>query len=190
MSKRVTAEFLHGKRTTREYKAWQPWMDEAAQLTARFALEWEDDPFAYNETASVSALCSAAISAGHLALAEFMQLKRAKLDGRSYAHGRWDLWLATKNYQWGIEFKQIRTRFPHYRLKTALNDAVDCAKKINKNDTDRRVGCLIATLPEDKNKKDKARSNLERFAEECAYAWRIDLKDDSRKTYIFFQYVQ
>lgn len=189
MTKRPAAELLHGRRTTREYQAWQGWMDEAAALTARFADEWEDDPFAYNETASVSALCSAAISAGYLALAEFMQLKRARADRRSYATGRWDLWLATKNYQWGIEFKQVSTRFTPSRLEAALSEATICARLINKNDTNRRIGCLIATLPELAQRRTKARENLEEFASECDYAWRIDLNDDCRETYLYFRYV-
>jgi hypothetical protein len=189
MTDRPEAELLHGRRTTREYQAWQSWMDEAAALTARFAEEWEDDPFAYNETASVSALCSAAVGAGYLALAEFMQLKRAKNDRRSYAQGRWDLWLATKNYQWGIEFKQVHTRFTPARLEAALTEATNCARLINKNDTNRRVGCLIATLPEKTAKKTRSRLNLEEFSFNCDYAWRIDLKDDCRETYIYFRYV-
>lgn len=183
------AELLHGRRTTREYKAWQGWMDEAARLTCRFATVWDDDPFAYNETASVSALCSAAIAAGYLALAEFMQLKRAKTDGRSFAPGRWDLWLATDTYQWGIEFKQVSTRFTNNRLTTALSEATLCAKKINKNDTNRRIGCLIATVPQHSLRKDRSRRVLETFANKCDYAWRIDLKDNVRETYLFFRYV-
>lgn len=185
----ASAELLHGRRTTREYKLWQPWMNEAAHLTHRFASVWDDDPFAYNETASVSALCSAAVSAGYLALAEFMQLKRAKADGRSFAPGRWDLWLATENYQWGLEFKQVSTRFTQGRLENALSEATLCANKINKNDTNRRLGCLIATVPQDSLKRDKARQNLESFSSECDYAWRIDLNDNVRETYLFFRYV-
>jgi hypothetical protein len=188
LGKEIVAELLHGNRSRKEYLCFQPWLDKAAQLTADFARDYDDDPFAYNETASVSLLCSAAVAHGYLALAEFMQLKRARHDRRSYAPGRWDLWVAANKYQWGIEFKQIRSRFMPDRIEAAMEEARACAVDIVKNHTDRRMACLIASLRSDSPNRDRARKNLTEY-NGSAYAWRIDLNDDDRETYLFFDYV-
>lgn len=181
------AELLHGKKSTREYRIFQSWMDRAATIAFDFAEEYEDDPFAYNETASVSLLCSAAIAQGYLALAEFIQLKRARHDKRKKASGRWDLWFAAEGRQWGMEFKQIKSRFTAGRIASAMKEAVDCAKDIVKKDTDQRMGCLIAS---DTPLVDRARENLVLFSKHCDFARKIDIEGDSRETYIFLDYVK
>lgn len=188
--KRIRAEKLSGKESTREYRYFQPWLDRAAEITREFATTYDDDPFAYNETASVSLLCSAAVSAGYLALAEFIQNKRARFDHRRHVPGRWDLWLATDNWQWGLEFKQLRGRFTPERLASTMQEATACARAIARVETNCRMGVLIASLRSDTPRRDRARTNLRDFAAMVDHAWLIDVEDDDRETYFFFRYVQ
>lgn len=185
----VGAEKLKGNETHREYRYFQSWLDHAALLAERFYRECDDDPFAYNETASVSLLCSAAMASGQLALAEFTQEKRGIGRGRRYVRGRWDMWMGTDRFHCGLEFKQIKTRFTADRLEQVMAAAVRCAAAIEKTHTDRRLGCLIATPRGEGAMHRRALANLEAFAQECDYAWRIDAGDGHCRTFLFFRYV-
>ncbi len=185
----VGAEKLKGNETRREYRCFQPWLDHAALLAERFYRECDDDPFAYNETASVSLLCSAAIASGQLALAEFAQEKRGLGRGRPYVGGRWDMWMGSDRFQWGLEFKQIKTRFMPDRLEQGLAAAWSCARAIERTHADQRLGCLIASPRGEGAVYHRALANLEAFAEGCDYAWRIDAGDGHCRTFLFFRTV-
>jgi hypothetical protein len=81
------AKLLKGKTNTLEFAVWSKWLNAAASLTGRYVGQLEDDdPFAYNETASVSVLAAAAACAGFVGLAEFSTAK-AKQVGRGHAWG-------------------------------------------------------------------------------------------------------
>ncbi|MGN6094229.1 MAG: hypothetical protein ACTHOL_17910, partial [Luteibacter jiangsuensis] len=82
-------------------------MEMAAVMAERFLRDFEDDPFCYNETASVSLLCSAAAGADMLALAEYCVWKKSSEDGRKSVRGRCDLWIGNEESTWAIEFKQV-----------------------------------------------------------------------------------
>lgn len=87
---------------------WRKWMKNAEALY----LDWArlpDDPYAYNETASASALAAAATRAGWLALAEYRTAKRNAENLREARHGcRCDLWVRPSPEEtWAIELKQM-----------------------------------------------------------------------------------
>ena len=81
----IKATYLKGNRAKTEFRTWSKWLDAAALLADRFSRQvGDDDPFAYNETASVSVLAAAAACAGFVGLAEFSTDKAAaKGKGRS-----------------------------------------------------------------------------------------------------------
>src|SRR5690349_242338 len=82
-------ECLATDERTIEARLWPRWMKAADTLVSRFA-HFDDDPFSYNETASVSLLCSAATRCGYLAFAEYATTKRGRKDKRERGHGRCD----------------------------------------------------------------------------------------------------
>lgn len=86
---------LQGDDRTLETRMWGEWLSAAGKLSDDFADGREDDPFGYNETASVSLLCSAAATTGWVGLAEYALTKRAAEDRRRSAPGRCDLYLLT-----------------------------------------------------------------------------------------------
>ncbi|MER0239673.1 hypothetical protein [Fulvimarina sp. MAC8] len=174
-----------GDRRRREWHVWDNWMNHAAQLCGRFYGEVEtddpymfDDPFAYNETASVSLLASAAACAGYLGLAEFTTQKRSRGDRRKISHGRCDLWLC-EEASWAFEFKQIRgSSVGAKRIEGAMEDAVRCARQIHSNDADAAVAGLILSLAFwEGEERERIRSRIEDFTLEGAcsdrYAWQI-----------------
>lgn len=183
---------LSGDARTREYAAWTRWLQTAAALTGRFATELADDPFAYNETASVSLLASAATMAGYLSLAEFGVTKGHRSDRRISADGRCDLWVATESTSWGFEFKQIRPeRLTGLRaLQSAMAEAVECAKCLRSDEADKRVAGLIVSLYWlDKSNEYSEYEPFRIFALECDYAWAISSDDGVYSdTLLFFEF--
>jgi hypothetical protein len=172
-------ERLAGKRNSLEYRLWSPWMEAASELADRFIdLDPDDDPFAYNETASVSFLCTAAGQAGYIALAEYATTKKAMKDHRRSAPGRCDLWLHAEQVEWAFEFKRLFPRqFPRKRLDTAWNAAMGCAGCLRKDAADRRVGGLIVSLYwMEEQIRERTRGLARSFAKECDLAWEITTK--------------
>ena len=108
---------LKGDQRTSAYRGWKPWLGAAAALVKRYNDELDDDPFAYNETASVSLLASAAAQVGYLGLAEFGVTKGHRTDRRLAVDGRCDFWMAGQTTNWGFEFKQ---RNPTDRVPTSM----------------------------------------------------------------------
>jgi len=178
-----------------ERREWQAWLTEAAKLAVRFDQElWGDDPFSYNEAASVSLLCAAGSRAGYLCLAEFSTTKKASHNRRKRAAGRSDFWmLGAAGRSWAFEFKQLtRGSVTVKRLQKKMAEAAKCAACIRENDADVAVAGLIvplfyaepASLP-------AAHERLERFALECDAAWRLEGVGGCRQeVYLFFDLVR
>jgi hypothetical protein len=94
-------EMLTGKEHGPEFRLWSSWVATAAKMRRGWIRSAPtDDPFAYNETASLSFLACAAGRAGFLALADYCTPKRHS------SNGRCDFWLAAERYEWVFEFKQ------------------------------------------------------------------------------------
>lgn len=141
------AECRKGHRGTLEYKAWSKWLDAADVLTKRYCRAMdEDDPFAYNETASVSVLAAAAAYAGYVGLADF-STRKASRENRAHGPGRSDFWMQGEARDWAFEFKQwMPVTAPRKRLVSHMEAAKDCARTIIKGRADGVVAGLIVPL--------------------------------------------
>ena len=159
----------------------------------------DDDPFAYNETASVSLLAAAGSLAGHVALAE---CTTKKLTGSTSAkakrrerHGRADLWLHTSEKNWAFEFKQrmnVGVSRANGRLHSHLDAARKCASDVIKGPDGDPVAGLIVSLffVDDDVKAAKAGNEIEAFAKnEVDFCWRLQPQDGMRPTYFLFDLV-
>ncbi len=145
---------LAGDGRTREAKHWSEWLRRVPAIRRQFH-QWADnfDPFRSNEAASVAVLANAASRAGYLAHTEYVALKRHVTRGRPFRPGRCDLWIAhvASETSWAFEVKQhfaaakIRETTFRARLDLARRDA-QC---VDRDEADRRVGCLI-TVPSER----------------------------------------
>lgn len=140
---------LAGDARTSDFKHWMTWLRRVPAIRRKFCRWAEDfDPFHFNEAASVAVLANAAAQAGYLAHTEYVAFKRHMTRGRPFRQGRCDLWIADvdRGLSWAFEVKQhfaaarIRQSTFDARLKRAQNDA----RQVDRNEADRRVGCLIA----------------------------------------------
>lgn len=199
----VRATYLKGKRETAEFKYWTRWLDAVAMLANRFSQEVEgDDPLAYNETASVSLLTSAAACAGFVALAEFSTDKAAAKGERGHRHGRSDLWIQTSEKSWAFEFKQWNPKgasSPNGRLRSSMGKAEECARAILKKDADCAVAGVIWPLywlkeqstPNLEARVASAEERLSTFIEnDCDYAWKVEGFDRAPPAYLLFKIVR
>ncbi|MFN3558897.1 MAG: hypothetical protein ACK4UQ_06375 [Brevundimonas sp.] len=184
-------ETLISDARTIEYRTWSKWMRSAAALASRFHDEVDgDDPFAYNETASVSHLTAAATRAGYLALAEFTTTKKAASDRRRHAHGRADFWLGVQGRSWAFEFKQISNgRATAGNLNKHMQAALSCARCIKEWEADHAVAGLIVPIKlTGTTASQKAEVALRELATTCDHAWRIHGAPLGAETYLFFRY--
>lgn len=183
---KITHDLVQADNRLREARIWDRWMYQAAAYADRYYTEaGEDDPFAYNEAASVSHLSSAAALAGYLGLAEWSTEKNSRLDGRKRSHGRSDFWLFADGVSWSFEFKQIRGgSIGPKRLSTSMQEAISCAKQTRKWDADCAVAGLIISLAwwEDVAERKKIRTRIYKFIEENKdkdfLAWLISGPDE------------
>lgn len=185
----IRAEMLRGRRGRVETALWSRWMDQAAALADRWWVEHRDDPFGYNETASVSHLCSGAALGGLLGLAEYVTIKKRSEDRRFAGGGRCDLWLSDRRRSWAFEFKQL-AELP-YRprlLEQAMGAAVACARCVREREADGRVAALVASMRwHGSAELETARPIMAAFASRCDYAWRIGTERlDDPETYVYF----
>lgn len=166
---------LQGDERTLEAKVWGVWLQAARRLCENFANDLEDDPLGYNETASVSLLCSAAATIGWLGLAEYALTKKAVEDRRRAAPGRCDLYLLTPARSWAFEFKQLFPfGVPRRRLQTVWDAARRCAECLPLQEADARVAGLIVSLYHmPVPYRGRAREALHSFAQRAAYAWEL-----------------
>ena len=185
---RIAAEYLRGRRNTLEFQVWSKWLDAASLIADRHMQQVDDDdPFAYNETASVSILTAAAALAGYVGLAEFSTRKINAAD-KSEGWGRSDFWMLAQSRSWAFEFKQVSSSAPPLkRLRSSMKKAEFCASQTARASADVAVAGLIASTYyiDSKPKLKQAHANLMGFADECDYAWRI-LGQVDQQTYIYF----
>ncbi len=184
--------FLRGHRRSAEYRAWSPWLHAVADLVARFDVEHDDDPLAYNETASVSLLAAGAARAGHLGIAEFGTVKGDKADGRRPANGRCDFWMGSKTKAWGFEFKQLKVdQVSDASWLRAMAAAKACANRLRPSSANQRVAGLIVPLYwQDEDARAASRVVLRELADCTDFAW--ELRGSGRvasDTFVFFDLV-
>ena len=172
---------LKGDRRTCESKLWERWLTCAGCVAQAFD-ELEDDPFAYNETASVSALAAAAAMAGMLSVAEYPVDKKDRTDRRKNVSGRADFWLHHEQKTWSIEFKQLMPDDEDVpslgKIKKTFEKAVADAANLSRNEADARVGALIVSTYwfEHEEKKAKLLERLREFGanERVHFSWKVD----------------
>ena len=198
----IKAHYLKGNRTKLEFRTWSKWLDAAALLAERFSREvGDDDPFAYNETASVSVLAAAAACAGFVGLAEFSTDKLAAKGKKGVPRGRSDLWILANEKSWAFEFKQFNpagASRPLGRLSRLMQRAEECAKAIKGKDADCSVAGVVwplywlskQKLKDAQNKVSQAEEHLRAFSEKCDYAWKIDGFGRAPPVYFFFNIVR
>lgn len=136
---------LKGAKNTDEIRLWPKWLRAASRLASDWCV-LKDDPFAYNEAATVSLLTAAAVKVEMLALAEFVVTKRAKLDRRKNVRGRCDLWICSKEVSWAFECKQKFYDGAAHKADTIvgwLDHAHNDAKHVAHRESDKRFGLLI-----------------------------------------------
>lgn len=189
---------VNGDARTTEFRVWSEWMAKAAFLFDRHLSLWDDDdPFSYNETASVAFLASAAALAGHVALAECCTEKLSAAADTAKArkrkrHGRGDLWLYTEKSGWAFEFKQrlsVGVSRGNGRLKSRMAAARKCAEQVIEKVDGQPVAAMIVSLYwiENDDAATRAGEEIERFAREnVAFCWRIAPPANRRPTYLLF----
>jgi hypothetical protein len=167
---------------------WQPWVDAAAGLCERWA-DFEDDPFSYNETASVSLLASAAAKVGYLGLAEYVTSKRSSSDLRRKVNGRSDYWMSAEHRSWLFEFKQTFPRgVPKIRHREKLRAAVACAVATSTTE-DRKVGGLIINMYwVGEAREASAIEVLSDVPAEVEYAWHLQVRGRGLDTDTFLYF--
>jgi hypothetical protein len=171
-----------------EAEHWGRWLQAAEVISAEFDA-WEDDPFGYNETASVGILAAAAFRAGLVSLPEYVAEKANKADGRKRVGGRCDLWLAASRSDWAFEFKNMIVGNPPRvaTLRARLQKAVVCAKQVTATSAAKRVGCLIvSTFPASSTSDGNLRNRLLEFAPEADFAAAIHPDGEYAKPVYFF----
>ena len=184
----IRATRIKGHAGSVEARVWQLWLDEAARFLDRFDAEEGDDPFAYNETASVSLLTAAAARIGSLALAEFSVTKRHAKDGRKRSNGRADFWMRDRSRTWSFEFKQITYgAITLGRLRERMAAADRCASKLLRYGPEHMISGLIVPLYyQEEDDREKHRERLTTFKEECDFAWQLGAPNGGPETFLFF----
>lgn len=189
----VQATSLRSLGNRLEHKAWSLWMDSVAALSGRWWTELGDCPFAYNETASVSHLCSAATHAGLLGLAEYAVTKKRADNRRFGVRGRCDLWLSDHRRSWAFEFKQLNGySYNQGALDWAMDGARHCARHLRESEADFLVAGVVASMWWHKSSSlQAARPLMLGFARRCDFAWRVSSQDDEHpETYLYFNLVR
>jgi hypothetical protein len=178
--------------TQQEATVGSSWLQEGEQIVGDFE-PWNDDPFGYNETASVGILVAAAFKAGLLALPEYVASKGVKGNRRKRRRGRCDLWVASTRISWAFEFKQMILAAPPRlnTLEARLARAVDCASHVTAAEADLRVGCLIvSTYPASSGKpREMLRERLDEFKGCADFAAVIEPDHEyAAPTYFFMKH--
>ena len=191
-------DLVTGDARTTEYNVWSGWMERAATLIDRHQDLWDDDdPFAYNETASVALLAAAGSLAGHVTLAEYctqkLEPKKDKTKARRRKrHGRGDLWLHTDRRHWAFEFKQrmsVGVSRANGRLLSLTNQARRCAAEVIEKEDGRPVAGVVVSLYwiDDDDVAKRAADEIEEFARNnVAFCWRLSPSKNRRQTYLLF----
>ncbi len=195
--------FVCGDQRTLEFEVWSDWLRTAAKLVDRHIemSDDDDDPFAYNETASVAFLAAAGAVAGHMTLAECTTEKLIPDEAdpekirKRKRHGRADLWLHTSKRKWAFEFKQrlsVGASRANGRLSSRMKLAENCAKQVIRKDDGEPVAGLIVSLyfVDHDETAARAAAEIERYAiENCTYCWRLTPPEGRRPTYFLFNLV-
>jgi hypothetical protein len=179
----MKAELLKGDRRTRLVSDWQNWMNCAAEISERFWNYLHDNPFGYNETATVSLMAAAAGRAGFLSLAEYRMAKRRKADLRQRdLRARVDFWMSNETDIWEFECKNLIAGSPNLRsIRRLLENAFADATALVPDRDVLRVACVTVSC--DDWARDEWGDDESRYALEDSVL--KDLKDDSSITHIW-----
>ncbi len=187
------ATMIQGDSRTIEADVWQDWLTQAAKLARRFG-EVEDDPFGYNEAATVSLLTAAATQADMLGLAEFISVKKNKTDLRRNAAGRCDFWMHSHRRSWAFEFKQHFYNGGMHRTETILgwlDEAFHDATVLSRKEADKRVGGLIIPIYWADHIEEAFIENIYEAAGEADFGWHLDPDSPhAGSTFILFKEVR
>jgi len=183
------AHKIVGKGFLHEGGVWGRWMTSVAELVHEFG-HLNDDPFAYNETATVSLLIGAATRIDLLALAEFVSTKKLK---RVPITGRCDLWLCSDRRSWAFEVKQKKYRGGFHRPKTVLgwlNEACEDARKLTHHEAEKRFGLLVISTFGVEHLDPRFLESLDEVFTMVDYAWQILPDSDvACQTFLLFKEV-
>lgn len=125
---------------------WNAWLEQADALYDRFLGRVGESPFAYHEVASSGFLASAAALAGFIPLAEYEIIKRGKVDRRTRADGRADLWFASPGRAYSFELKRALLSATLGNLAAGLHAAVDDVSCIPREEYHYAAGLLVTRV--------------------------------------------
>lgn len=125
---------------------WNAWLEQADDLYVRFLARVGDSPFTFHEVASSGFLASAAALAGFIPLAEYEIIKRGKLDRRTRADGRADLWFASPDRAYSFELKRALLSATFANLAAGLDAAADDVSCIPREEYHYAAGLLVTRV--------------------------------------------
>jgi hypothetical protein len=125
---------------------WDEWLGHADHLYMRFLDRVGESPFTYHEVAATGFLASAAALAGFIPLAEYEITKRGKLDRRTRALGRADLWFASPQRAYSFEVKRAWLAATPANLRERLTAAADDIGCIPEDEYHYGAGLLITKV--------------------------------------------
>lgn len=186
---------IKGKLSTKEGKAWEKWMAGVDSIHRRYAKahDGDDNPFAYNEAASVSILTAGAAMAGFVALADYCVGKKSSDTGKD-KNGRCDLYLMANEHTWSFEFKQLSpysAPTKKGRLESSLKSALKDVGELTGEDHECAFAGLIIPLGklEDSAALARARENIVNFCNEdnrIRFAYQFSKRKKDLETFILF----
>lgn len=173
-----SVKLLVGDRRTREVKHWTEWFRRVPAIRRKFCRWSQDfDPFHSNEAASVAVLANAAAQAGYLAHTEYVALKRHASRGRPFRQGRCDLWVAevAEEISWAFEVKQqfAAAGLRRGTFEAKLDRASKDAREVDRNEADRRVGCLVTVPRSDVKPSEEFIAHVDELNADGDVAFRI-----------------
>lgn len=191
----MVVECLRADGRRREAQRWPRWLEHVAEIQDSF-LDWMEglDPLRFNETASVAVLANAATLAGYLTLTEYAELKRDLGRGKPFRAGRCDLWIAdphpTRPFCWGMEVKK------HFGAKGTLQPTVNSklaksledAKRLQRSESDQRVGCLLLSPREDVECTEEVQSHFDSLCLGTSADLIYRVSGKAGRTWILFQF--
>lgn len=198
----MSADDLTHVKTKKAFVGLHPLLSEWLILLRNYCSVCDDNPWWYNERASLSVLAGAAwsLGSGWIALEEFATEKRGVVPGKiiedgKIVKGRCDLYIANNALEYMIEAKQLwqsaGKRVKSSKIGTAMTAAKKDAGNLHANLSDRRMAAVftIPHLPlgEISSKKVRGKWVADRFMiRERIEAWIQEQHLDDFDAYAYF----
>lgn len=166
---------------------WSAWGMEVCALRDRFVAELDaDDPFAYDEAASVSLLSNAAARIGALSLCDYREQKHHASAPDQECSGRIDLYVLYNGIGMAFEAKPVYT-FRKSDIENDKKDALACAGQITtEREYDAIYGLVIANHSYDKGNLSEHINLVKQIMKGSHIAWHLYGSECVKPTHIYF----